>query len=38
MRARAMMNEVASDFVNERLEYWHLLPEVVNKILDDAGK
>jgi len=37
LKARALMNEAAKEFVNEKLEYWHLLPEVVNNILDDAS-
>lgn len=38
LKARAVMNEAAREFVDERLEYWHLLPEVINKIVDEAGK
>ena len=37
LSARAVMNEAAVEFVNERLEYWHLLPDVINKILDDSS-
>jgi hypothetical protein len=36
LKARAIMNDAALEFVDERLEYWHLLPEVVKKILDDS--
>lgn len=35
LRVRAVMNEAAQEFVNERLEYWHLLPEIINKIVED---
>lgn len=38
LKARAVMNEAAKEFVDERLEYWHLLPEVINKILNEAEK
>jgi len=37
LKTRAVMNEAAKEFVNERLVYWHLLPELVDKILDDSG-
>lgn len=37
LKQRAVMNEAAKEFVNERLEYWHLLPELVNKIVTEAG-
>ena len=37
LKRRAAMNEAAKEFVNERLEYWHLLPELVNKIVAEAG-
>ena len=37
LKKRAIMNEAAKEFVNEKLEYWHLLPEVINKILADAS-
>lgn len=36
LKARAVMNEAAKEFVNERLEYWHLLPEVVKKIVEES--
>jgi FMN phosphatase YigB (HAD superfamily) len=38
LKARAKMNQAATEYVNERLEYWHLLPDVINKILDDESK
>lgn len=38
LKARAVMNVAAKDFVDEKLEYWHLLPEVIDKIIDEAGK
>lgn len=37
LQARAVMNEAAREFVDEKLEYWHLFPEVVNKIVSEAG-
>jgi hypothetical protein len=30
------MNEAAKEFVDERLEYWHLLPEVIKKVVNEA--
>lgn len=38
LKARAVMNQAAIEHVNEKLEYWHLLPEIINKILDDESK
>jgi FMN phosphatase YigB (HAD superfamily) len=35
---RALMNEAAKEFVDEKLEFWHLLPEIINKILDDCSE
>lgn len=37
LKARAVMNEAAKEFVDEKLEYWHLLPEVIDKIVAEAG-
>ena len=37
LKRRAVMNEAAKEFVDERLEYWHLLPESVNKIVAESG-
>jgi len=37
LKKRAVMNDAAKEFVDEKLEYWHLLPEVINKILAEAG-
>lgn len=37
LKTRAVMNEAAKEFVDERLDYWHLLPELVNKIVDESG-
>jgi FMN phosphatase YigB (HAD superfamily) len=36
LEKRAVMNEAAKEFVNERLEYWHLLPEVIKKVVNEA--
>jgi FMN phosphatase YigB (HAD superfamily) len=38
LKARAVMNEAAFEFVDEKLEYWHLLPDVINKILEDSSR
>jgi FMN phosphatase YigB (HAD superfamily) len=38
LMARAVMNEAALEFVDEKLEYWHLLPDVINKILEDSSR
>jgi hypothetical protein len=35
---RAVMNDAAKDLVNERLEYWHMLPEIVTKIVTDSSE
>lgn len=37
LMARSALNEAAKEFVDEKLEFWHLLPETVNKIVDEAG-
>ena len=36
LEKRAVMNEAALECVNEKLEYWHLLPDIVNKIVQEA--
>jgi putative hydrolase of the HAD superfamily len=37
LEQRKLMNEAAKEFVDEKLEYWHLLPEIINKIVSEAG-